>query len=239
MTAPRTSRSTGTRPTAAIRSSTKRPTSARRGDILVNGIPKSPLSYIHVVREDPVRRGLLYRGTENGLYVSFDDGETWQPLQNNMPRAPVYWIEIQEHFNDLVVATYGRGFWILDDITALRQLASEVTGKEAHLFTQRFAYRFQRSRRRWRSGTIPSGQNPPYGASINYWLKAPPSGDVTLNDPGSERARGTAPQWDQGRGAQPCAVGPARRADSTSPHANEPDVCAGDHAGSRRLASGA
>lgn len=141
--------------------------------LLVNGIPKSPLSYIHVIREDPVRRGLLYAGAENGLYVSFDDGENWQPLQNNLPRAPVYWIEIQEHFNDLVVATYGRGFWILDDITPLRQLTSDVTGKDAHLFTQRFAYRFRGVEAPFAPFEDPvTGQNPPPGAAINFWLKA-------------------------------------------------------------------
>src|SRR6185437_4824506 len=79
---------------------------------ITNGIPHSMLSYAHCIREDPVRRGLLYVGTENGLYVSFNDGEQWEPLQSNLPRAPVYWLVVQEHFNDLVIATYGRGFWI-------------------------------------------------------------------------------------------------------------------------------
>ncbi len=92
----------------------------------MNGIPKSVFSYTHVLREDPVRKGLLYAGTENGLYVSFDDGEKWEPLQNNLPHAPVYWLEIQEHFHDLVVGTYGRGYWILDDVTPLEQFTPEV-----------------------------------------------------------------------------------------------------------------
>src|SRR3989441_2733679 len=69
---------------------------------ITNGIPHSMLSWAHCVREDPVRRGLLYLGTENGLYVSFDDGENWRSIQNNLPHAPVYWIVVQEHFNDLV-----------------------------------------------------------------------------------------------------------------------------------------
>ena len=90
-----------------------------------------------------MRRGLLYAGTENGLYVSFNDGESWQPLQNNLPHAPVYWITVQERFNDLVVATYGRGFWIIDDITPLQQAAAEVVAKDAHLFPPRAAYRFR------------------------------------------------------------------------------------------------
>ncbi|MGH9345660.1 MAG: sialidase [Vicinamibacterales bacterium] len=152
---------------------------------IVNGIPRSMLSYAHVVREDPVRRGLLYLGTENALYVSFDDGENWMPLQANMPHAPVYWLVVQEHFNDLVVATYGRGYWILDDITPLQQLSASVLESSAHLFVPRPAYRF-------RAVTAPSnhsanhaddpavGQNPPYGASISYYLKSVPAGDVTI-----------------------------------------------------------
>jgi photosystem II stability/assembly factor-like uncharacterized protein len=140
---------------------------------ITNGIPKSPLSYVHVVREDPVRRGLLYAGTENGVYVSFDDGENWQPLQNNLPRAPVYWIVVQEHFNDLVIGTYGRGFWILDDLTPLRQLAAEVTAKPAQLLEPRFAYRFRFIEAPRANFDDPvAGANPPYGAAINYWLKA-------------------------------------------------------------------
>src|SRR5215216_4894768 len=93
---------------------------------ITNGIPRSMLSYAHCVREDPVRRGLLYVGTENGLYVSFDDGELWQPLQSNLPRVPVYWMVVQEHSNDLVVGTYGRGFWILDDLTPVQQMNQTV-----------------------------------------------------------------------------------------------------------------
>ncbi len=84
------------------------------------------LSYAHCIREDPVRKGLLYLGTENALYVSFDDGKNWQPLQTGLPHAPVYWIAVQERFHDLALATYGRGFWILDDITPLQQLTPEV-----------------------------------------------------------------------------------------------------------------
>jgi hypothetical protein len=139
------------------------------------------LSYAHCVREDPARQGLLYLGTENGLYTSFDDGENWQPLQANLPRAPVYWMVVQEHFNDLVIATYGRGFWILDDLTPIQQMTSAVRDSNAHLFPPRPTYRF-------RPGTQPvtmsddptSGQNPPYGAAINYHLKTVPSGEVKI-----------------------------------------------------------
>ena len=150
--------------------------------LIVGGIPKSPLSYAHVVREDPVRRGLLYAGTENGLYVSFNDGESWQPLQINLPHAPVYWLVVQEHFNDLVVATYGRGFWILDDITALQQLVPAVPAKDAHLFVPRAAYRFRNVEAPFAVADDPSeGQNPPYGASFHYWLKAGARDSVSLS----------------------------------------------------------
>jgi photosystem II stability/assembly factor-like uncharacterized protein len=148
---------------------------------ITNGIPHSMLSYAHCIREDPVRRGLLYVGTENGLYVSFNDGEQWEPLQSNLPRAPVYWMVVQEHFNDLVVGTYGRGFWILDDLTPVQEMNQTVRDSSAHLFPPRPTYRF-------RAGTVPvsmsddpsAGQNPPYGAAISYYLKAAPSGEVRI-----------------------------------------------------------
>jgi photosystem II stability/assembly factor-like uncharacterized protein len=148
---------------------------------ITNGIPHSMLSYAHCVREDPAKRGLLYLGTENGIYVSFNDGEEWQPLQMNLPRAPVYWITVQEQFNDLVIATYGRGVWILDDVAPLRELTPQVMSAEAHLFTTRPAYRF-------RAITSPAtpyddptvGENPPYGADINYFLKSPANGQVRI-----------------------------------------------------------
>ncbi len=149
--------------------------------LLVNGIPKSPLSYVHVVREDPVRRGLLYAGTENGIYVSYNDGERWQPLNNNLPHAPVYWITVQEHFSDLVIATYGRGFWILDDISALRSLGADVAAKELNLFAPRIAYRFRQVETPFADGDDPvTGTNPPYGASIDFWLKSERKDSLTL-----------------------------------------------------------
>ena len=148
---------------------------------ITNGIPRSMLSYAHFVREDPVRRGLLYLGTENALYVSFDDGENWQPLQMNLPHAPVYGIAVQEHFNDLVIATYGRGFWILDDLTPLQQLTPEVLGRDAHLFPPRPAYRYRQITNDSviREDEPSAGEDPPYGAAINYYLKASPAGNVT------------------------------------------------------------
>jgi len=141
---------------------------------IVNGIPRSMLSYAKIVIEDPTRRGMLYLGTENAIYVSYNSGDSWLPLQNNLPHAPVSGIVVQQQFNDLVISTYGRGFWILDDLTALQQLDPTVLTKAAHLFPLRAAWRF-------RPITAPSttyddpttGTDPEYGASINYFLKAP------------------------------------------------------------------
>jgi photosystem II stability/assembly factor-like uncharacterized protein len=148
---------------------------------ITTGIPRSMLSYAHCIREDPVRRGLLYLGTENALYVSLDDGENWQPLQSNLPHAPVYWIVVQEHFNDLVVATYGRGFWILDDLTPLQQMTKSVMDANAYLFAPRPAYRFRNTSVPFSQTDDPTaGQNPPYGASINYYLKSAAKGEVRI-----------------------------------------------------------
>lgn len=138
---------------------------------IVGRIPAGPLSYTHVLREDPVRQGLLYAGTGNGLYVSFDDGGRWLPLQNGLPHAPVHWLTVQEEFNDLVVATYGRGFWILDDITPLQQLSGEALEADAWLFAPRPAYRFLSVEAHMAAREDPaSGDNPVYGASIHYLL---------------------------------------------------------------------
>ena len=146
------------------------------------------LSYAHCIREDPVRRGLLYAGTENGLYISFDDGEKWEPLQSNLPRVPVYWMVVQEHFNDLVVGTYGRGFWILDDLTPVQQMNQTVRDASAHLFAPRPTYRFRPSTQMVTMPEDPAdGQNPPYGAAISYYLKSAPAGDVKIK---IEDARG-------------------------------------------------
>ncbi|MEW5915177.1 MAG: sialidase [Gemmatimonadota bacterium] len=175
---------------------------------ITNGIPKSMLSYAKVIAEDPKRRGMLYVGTENAIYVSFDDGENWQPLQMNLPHAPVSGIVVQEHFDDLVISTYGRGFWILDDLGPLRQLTADVLAKDSHFFTLRPAYRF-------RPITAPSttyddpttGENPEYGASINYYLKAAArsaprvqildaSGAVVRSLTGTNRAGVNRIHWD-------------------------------------------
>lgn len=159
--------------------------------LIVGGIGKTPLSYAHWIKEDPVRRGLLYLGLENSIWVSFNDGELWQSLQSNLPYAPVHDITVQEHFNDLVLATYGRGFWIMDDITPLQQLTADVTTKDVHLFRPRPAYRFRGVEAPMTASYDPvTGQNPQYGASINYWLKgAADSVSVTLLDAEGKEVR--------------------------------------------------
>jgi photosystem II stability/assembly factor-like uncharacterized protein len=160
--------------------------------LIVNGLPKSMLSYAKVIHEDPVRRGLLYLGTENSIFVSFNAGDSWLPLQTNLPHAPVSGIVVQPHFNDLVISTYGRGFWILDDITPLQQLHDSVLGRSSYLFEPRAAYRF-------RPITAPSstyddptvGQDPEYGAAINYYLAAPAKAnpEVAILDGGGRLIR--------------------------------------------------
>jgi len=162
--------------------------------LITAGIPHNMLSYAHCVREDPVRKGLLYLGTEGGLYLSFDDGKSWQPLQSGLPHAPVYWLTVQERFHDLAVATYGRGFWILDDITALEQLTPEVSAAKAHLFAPRDAYRFKEVAQPAAVEYDPTtGKNPPYGASIDFYLKAnlgeKDVAKLTITDAGGKKVR--------------------------------------------------
>ncbi len=136
------------------------------------GIPESVFSYCHWIHEDPVRPGMLFLGTENAIWLSLDDGGSWLPLQNNLPHAPVHHMLVQERFDDLVVATYGRGFWIMDDITPLRQLTEDVLAEDVHFFAPRRAnYRMHR---------ITGGPPVTKRAFLNYYLKAEPEGDVTL-----------------------------------------------------------
>ncbi len=136
-------------------------------------IPRSVLSFTHVIREDPTTPGLLYAGTENGIYVSFDDGGRWVSMQSNLPPAPVHWITVQERFNDLVIATYGRGFWILDDITAIQQIAGAAPQlpDTPTLFAPRPAYRFRNRASAMSQPNDPvTGTNPDFGASLHYYL---------------------------------------------------------------------
>ena len=145
---------------------------------ITNGLPDN--APVNVVREDPQRRGLLFAGTENQVFVSFDDGDRWQSLRLNMPATSIR--DLIVHDDDIAVATHGRSFWILDDITPLRQIDDRVAQAAAHLFRPQVARRV-----RWNNYTDtplppeePAGQNPPDGAILDYWLKASPRGTVAL-----------------------------------------------------------
>lgn len=137
-----------------------------------DGIPKSVHSFAHVVKEDPKQEGMLYVGLDNGIFLSFDDGKNWTPLRSNLPPAPIYWLEVQEHFDDLVVATYGRGYYILDNVGAIRNYAFQEKGEDIALMDQRPAYRFNNKESIKTDGpSLNSGRNPVYGADINYYLE--------------------------------------------------------------------
>ena len=133
---------------------------------LVNGLPAN--NYVHAVRVDPRRPGLLFAGTESGVFVSFNDGEQWQPLQLNLPISPVNDLVVKN--NDLIVATHGRSFWVLDDITPLEQYSESATQDAAHLFTPAQANHTLFRGSFFRGGAN-TGKNPPAGAVIDYWLK--------------------------------------------------------------------
>ncbi len=137
------------------------------------GLPHG--GYARVIREDPVRRGLLYAGTEVGVFVSLDDGAHWEPLQLNLPRVSVR--DLAVHGNDLVAATHGRSFWSIDDVSSLREMADSVVRKSAHLFQPAAALR-------WFGGggahSLTEGENASGGAVIDYWLRQAPADSATV-----------------------------------------------------------
>jgi photosystem II stability/assembly factor-like uncharacterized protein len=142
---------------------------------LGQGIPDN--AFVRVVREDPKKRGLLYAGTETGVYVSFNDGANWRPLQLNLPTTPVHDLVIKD--NDLIVATHGRAFWILDDLSPLRQYSDDVAKKDAFLYAPATAYRIQAGAGGGdRHPSKRTGQNPPAGAVIYYFLKDAPKAET-------------------------------------------------------------
>jgi|HubBroStandDraft_6_1064221.scaffolds.fasta_scaffold00005_160 photosystem II stability/assembly factor-like uncharacterized protein len=143
---------------------------------LTTGIPEG--SFVRAVREDPKKRGLLYAGTENGVYISFNDGAEWRPLKLNLPTTPVHDLVIKD--NDLVIATHGRAFWILDDITPLRQFSDDIAKKDVHLYVPATAYRIHAGATGEHHPSKRTGDNPPAGAVIDYYLKeAPKAGTET------------------------------------------------------------
>ncbi len=136
-----------------------------------NGIPEG--AFTRVIREDPVREGLLYAGTETGLYVSFDDGGSWQPFQRNLPATPITDLAVKN--DDLVVATQGRAFWILDDLSPLRGWNEVVSRSAAHLFAPRPTARLDVEKPSEEDQLPrPVGQNAPAGVVVSYWLKDKP-----------------------------------------------------------------
>jgi hypothetical protein len=146
---------------------------------IVTGLPDG--ATVNVVREDLKRRGLLFAGTETTVHVSFNDGDSWQSLRVNLPATSIRDLVVKD--DDLVIGTHGRGFWILDDITPLRQLRSEIAASDVHLFAPQQSWRV-----RWNMNTDtplppeePVGQNPPDGAILHYFLKADAAGPVTLD----------------------------------------------------------
>lgn len=156
------------------------------------GIPKSVNSSVNTIAEDPVRKGMLFLGTSNFIYISWDDGGSWTLLRNNMPPAPISWLTVQKHYSDLVVSTYGRGIWVLDDITPLRDFDT-AKNADVHLFAPRAAYRY-REMKNARTNALNDdhmvGENPPDGADLNYYLKAPAkSVEVSVVTSGGEVVR--------------------------------------------------
>ena len=146
--------------------------------LISSGLPAD--APVDTVREDPVRKGLLFAGTETSVWVSFDDGERWQSLQQNLPHTSMR--DLLIHENDLIVATHGRGFWILDDILPLREISEAVANADVHLFKPAAAIRARRST--YTDTPVPpdepNGENPPDGAIVDYFLSKPASGAVTL-----------------------------------------------------------
>jgi photosystem II stability/assembly factor-like uncharacterized protein len=143
---------------------------------ITNGIPEN--TFVRVVREDPKKRGLLYAGTETGMFVSFNGGADWRSLQLNLPTTPVHDLLVKN--DDLVLATHGRSFWILDDLSPLRQFAANVATQDMHLYTPATAYRMQNPDQDDIPKPVLVGENPPPGAILYYFLKNKPQGETTV-----------------------------------------------------------
>lgn len=159
--------------------------------LISEGVPKGVNSNAHIIVEDPVRRGMLYLGTDNALYVTWNDGGSWTRIRNDLPPAPIYWMQVQPTFNDLVIGTHGRGVFVLDDVTPLRTWDA-AQADDFHLFATRPAYRF-RSTNDAREGDVDPhvvGENVQYGADINFSLKSEtPDVKVSITGPGNATIR--------------------------------------------------
>ena len=145
---------------------------------ITNGIPAD--EWTRAIREDPNKRGLLYAGTERGVYVSFNDGDSWEKLQLNLPLTPIHDLVVQKREKDLVLATHGRSFWILDDLTPLHEIMDKQVTSDVHLYKPRPAYRFQGGGRFVIDESIAEGENAPNGALVRYYFKDKPTEEVKL-----------------------------------------------------------
>jgi hypothetical protein len=143
--------------------------------LIVNGIPDG--AYVHAIREDPKKKEILCAGTELGVYVSFDSGVHWQPLQLNLPPSPIHDLVVKD--DDLVVATHGRSFWLLDNLTPLRQVNAQSANADFILYQPQTALRLHYPEEFDRRQ--PVGANPPAGAVIDYYLKTTPKDEVTMD----------------------------------------------------------
>jgi photosystem II stability/assembly factor-like uncharacterized protein len=160
--------------------------------MIASDIPKTMLSSPECIIEDPERQGMLYLGTDNAFYVSWDDGAHWTHVRNNLPPTAIKWLTVQKHYSDLVMATYGRGVWILDDISPLREW-DKATAADTYLFKPREAYRYRRidtGRLVVSGATGKIGDNPPDGGDINFYLKRPAKDvQITISDSKGEVVR--------------------------------------------------
>ncbi len=135
--------------------------------VITNGIKSN--HYTRAIRSDKTRKGLLYAGTEWGMYVSFDDGLNWNSFQLNLPITAIRDLHVRD--NDLIAATHGRSFWMIDDLTPLHQLSKDMTNNDSHLYKPDTAYRMQQSQGWGPANTMLEGKNHPNGAIINYYIK--------------------------------------------------------------------
>ncbi|HML18031.1 MAG TPA: hypothetical protein VK419_13460, partial [Bryobacteraceae bacterium] len=147
---------------------------------IVNGIPEN--HFTRVLREDPNHKGLMFGGTEFGIYVSYNGGDNWQPIQLNLPVVPITDLAFQKRDDELVVATQGRAFWIMDDLDLLWDLKGAAPSDEVHLFKPKTTIRIEGGRGGGGGLGVPAaaGTNPPAGAAVEFWLKEKPQGEVTL-----------------------------------------------------------
>ncbi|MHB1298041.1 MAG: WD40/YVTN/BNR-like repeat-containing protein [Gemmatimonadaceae bacterium] len=215
---------------------------------LMNGLPTDGVSFVHVIREDPVNANLLYLGTDVGAYVSTNKGVNWQRFGSGLPTVPVHDLKVHPVQRELIAGTHGRSVWV-NDVSALQELTDAVTAKGSHLFTLRTAYQFGTTNLlgATQGHQLFIGDNPPYGAAINYHVGAGGSGNarIVITDAAGATVRElTAPgsaglhrvYWDLrgGRGATPAQ--PSRLNSET--RSDRPGESSGAAAGGGRFARG-